>query len=419
MKKTFGFMAFAAAGLAAFGAVPQVTINSSVIVDGKVKVRYTLADAPAIVTMCLQVNTAGQGETPVWEAVGEDKLTAVSGDVNVPVETGTHQFFWNADQSWPEQQLKSGNFRVGVKAWALDYPPLYMAVNLAKPNTVRYFSSEAAVPGGANSDAYKTEWLLMRRIPAKDVTWTMGSPETELGHRGDETQHQVTLTNDFYIGVFETTQAQWVNMKGANPSTFQSQDDYLTCPVETVSWEAIRGGTWPAVNGDASPNADSFVAKMRAHAGLSSIDLPVEAQWEFACRAGTATALYSGVNITSDDYCPNLYWLARYRYTGAGTSGPTAKVGSFAPNAWGLYDMYGNVWEYCADWYWWSAYNPDNKVDPNIGPTEAHDSGRVIRGGGYDNPAAGCRSAMRTDLGTTSPAYRAAGFRVMCPIPVR
>jgi formylglycine-generating enzyme required for sulfatase activity len=278
----------------------------------------------------------------------------------------------------------------------------YLAVDLsggpeAASYPVTYYQTLADVPGGPNSDSYKTAKLLMRLIP-KGV-FTMGSPTSELGRASDETQHLVTLTKDYYIGVFEVTQAQWERVMGTWPSYFNNTTYRDSRPVELVSYVDIRGASagagWPANN---NVDADSFMGRLRAKTGLSTMDLPTESQWEYACRAGTGTALSSGYNLTSTGSDPRMSEVGRYYYNHPGgysssssvsTTGGTAKAGSYLPNAWGLYDMHGNVWEWCLDWY--GTY-PGTVTDP---AGAASGSDRVRRVGGCDAGARYCRSANR------------------------
>jgi formylglycine-generating enzyme required for sulfatase activity len=229
-------------------------------------------------------------------------------------------------------------------------------------------------------DTCRTTELWLRRIPAG--TFVMGSPEPELGRFPDETQYTVTLTNDYYIGVFEVTQAQWDAVMGAgNPRNALFIG--ATRPRECVAWDEIRG----------TLASTTFMGKLRTLTGLG-FDLPTEAQWEYACRAETTTALSNGQNLTSTDQDAALNDIARYGYNQSdgrgGYSERHTKVGSYAPNAWGLYDMHGNVWECCLDWY--GDYATGAITDPN-GPAIGEE--RVQRGGGCGSPARGCRSALR------------------------
>ena len=286
------------------------------------------------------------------------------------------------------------------------------------------------LPAGGWTDEYKTTKLVLRRIPAG--TFTMGSPEGELGASTDEAQHQVTLTRDFYIGVFEMTQQQWELVVGDRPSYFYNTSYYQTRPVEKISYYRVRENPLPVgdynYRGSAiSPNwpqsnqvhADSFMGRLRAKTGMATFDLPTEAQWEHACRAGTTTALNSGRNLTATDICPNMAEVGRYWFNGGqdfyyveDPSAGTARVGSYPPNAWGLYDMHGNVGEYCLDWY--GAY-PGNVQDP---PGAASGTTRVVRGGSYGDDAGACRSAAR--FGFYTPDYHGianVGFRVATSPP--
>ncbi len=287
---------------------------------------------------------------------------------------------------------------------------------------VTYYRTLADVPGGANSDAYKTTNILMRLIPKG--TFTMGSPADELGYGSNQQQHQVTLAKDFYIGVFEVTQRQWELVMGNNPSYFTNVTYYATRPVEQVSYYDIRESPQnsddPAVNWPANSavNATSFMGKLRAKTGLSGFDLPTESQWEYACRAGTTTALNSGYNLTRTDSDPRVsevgrYWVnGGFGYTQNGdTSVATAKVGTYQPNQWGLYDMHGNVLEWCLDWYKW-AY-PGTVTDP---PGASSGAERVYRGGGWGYNAGSCRSADRVRY-YPDRRYFIIGFRACCASP--
>jgi formylglycine-generating enzyme required for sulfatase activity len=247
----------------------------------------------------------------------------------------------------------------------------------------------------------------------------MGSPEDELGRAPTEPQHQVILAKDFYIGVFEVTQRQWDLVMGNKPSYFTNATYYATRPVEQVSYCEIREDpansddpavSWPI---NSMVNANSFMGKLRSKTGLGTFDLPTEAQWEYACRAGTDTALNSGKNLTNLDSCPNLSEVGRYKYNGGylssqgGTTDEgTAKVGSYLPNAWGLYDMHGNVFEWCLDWYGEYLSTVNNPTGTSSGTT------RVRRGGAWYRSAYSCRSSFRYDY---QPDYKSngLGFRVV------
>ncbi len=338
------------------------------------------------------------------------QVANAAGDFGAHVLPGAGKtIVWDAGSDWGGN---TENLTFTVSA----HPPDYMVVDVgtgsaAASYPVTYLNS---VPGGGWSDGFKTTNLVLRRIPAG--TFTMGSPTNELGRDSDELQHEVTLTKDCYIGLFEVTQKQWELVMGTRPSYFTNATYRDTRPVETISYGDIRGaveGTnWPA-NGNVDTN--SFMGLMRAKTG-QSFDLPTEAQWEYACRAGTTNALNSGFDLTSVSNDVRMAEVGRYYFNGGsnntsnvGTNGGTAKAGSYMPNACGVYDMHGNVFEWCLDWYTSSL---SAETDPD-GPVQA--SVRVIRGGAYVRNANKCRSANRE---TGGPTARTAilGVRVNLPL---
>lgn len=183
---------------------------------------------------------------------------------------------------------------------------------------------------------------------------------------GDEKpRHQVTISRSFWLGKYEVTQAEWYKVMGNNPSDFKSEKvggDSRNHPVEKVSWD----------------DAQSFIRRLNGMEDASSYRLPTEAEWEYSCRAGS-----------TGDYAGDLNAMAWYVNNADNTTHP---VGQKLPNAWGLYDMHGNVWEWVQDWYGESYYSQSSTTDPR-GPSSG--SGRVIRGGDWFLPAVACRSAIR------------------------
>ena len=295
--------------------------------------------------------------------------------------------------------------------------------------------------GVTTNDIYKTDKLVLRRIPAG--SFTMGSPPGIEAYRSSDREdwHAVTLTKGYYIGVYEVTQGQWQKVMGNWPSYWNNADHKLTRPVERVSYFDIRenpdntdDGTveWPAND---AVNADSFMGRLRSMTGLAGFDLPTDAQWEYACRAGTTGALNDGtVNITNSASDARLDVLGRYECNGGrilvegaweypekalGVAASavtadhaTAKVGSYLPNAWGLYDMHGNVWEWCLDWFV-DHLGTDGVTDPE-GPLSG--ASRVLRGGRWSGAASHCRSAYRLPRGPSARASDS-GFRLMKTLP--
>ena len=219
---------------------------------------------------------------------------------------------------------------------------------------------EIDLPGGASMDFV---WI-------EPGEFVMGSPASEGGRYDDEIQHRVTLTKGFYLGAYEVTQAQWQAVMGTTPWAgqpyVQSNPNH---PAVYVSWE----------------DAQAFISKLNAAAGKQIYRLPTEAEWEYAARAGTTTRWSFG------EYQSPLGNYAWY-YENAWDAGLqyAQPVGTKRPNPWGLYDMHGNVAEWCQDWY--GAYDVSAEFDPQ-GPSTG--SGRVIRGGGFGDGAQGVRSAGR------------------------
>jgi formylglycine-generating enzyme required for sulfatase activity len=176
--------------------------------------------------------------------------------------------------------------------------------------------------------------------------------------------HEVTITQPFYLGECPVTQEQWQAIVGNNPSRFNGAKR----PVDGISWN----------------EAQDFCRAVSARTG-KTVRLPTEAEWEFACRAGSTT-----------DYCfgDGQAALTEYAWYESNSSGVTHAVGEKRPNAWGLYDMYGNVWEWCQDWYDSKYYANSPRVDPQ-GPAWSDRGAHVLRGGAWHTEASYCRSAGR------------------------
>ena len=293
----------------------------------------------------------------------------------------------------------------------------YLVVDLSGGSSAKNYPYRySELPPDLNDDSCRTKELWLRRIPAG--TFTMGSPMDETGRMShDETQHEVTLTQDYYVGVFECTQRQWELVMGDRPSFFRNNECYATRPVEMVSYDGIRGNSptggagWPEYGN--AVDSGSFMGKLRERTGLRGFDLPTEAEWEYACRAETYTALNSGKNLTDFYNCPNMAEVGRYLHNGGSdyseygtTDCGTAKVGTYRPNNWGLYDMHGNVEEWCLDWF--GGYPTELVTDPKGASSGSY---RVLRGGTSGSNAFSCRSARRDNY---NPSYMGnyRGFRV-------
>ena len=247
-------------------------------------------------------------------------------------------------------------------------------------NTSQIITIPLTLPSGATP---------LEMVLIQPGTFTMGSPANEIGHNsiagyGNEApRHQVTLTNPFYIGKFLVTQAHWFAVMGTKPSSWSGNN----LPVEQITWN----------------DCQEFIKKINA-LGQGTFRLPTEAEWEYACRAGTTTRFYWG-----DD--PNDSDIKSFAWYRDNASDKTHEVGLKKSNDWGLFDMNGNVWEWCQDWY--GEYASDEQINPQ-GPATGTD--RVLRGGSWYNDAAGSRSATRNKFYVDYKNW-ANGFRVVMTVP--
>ena len=220
----------------------------------------------------------------------------------------------------------------------------------------------------------------MKLQPIAPGSFIMGSPEHEKDRKPTETEREITISREFYIGVYEVTQAEYEAVMGHNPA----REKGATLPVDHVTWH----------------DAVAFCDKLTAQESGMRYRLPTEAEWEYACRAGTATRYYWG-----DD--PELASIGAHAFYKANSGGKTHEVGQKKPNPWGLHDMNGNVWEWCQDWM--GPYVPDETKDPG---GAVSGEGKVCRGGCWAYDASRCRSAERNDAPADS-VHVNLGFRVV------
>jgi formylglycine-generating enzyme required for sulfatase activity len=274
----------------------------------------------------------------------------------------------------------------------------------------------ASQPGGASPDAVPEGFVYIQ-----GDTFIMGSPASEPERRRNEWQYQVTVSS-FYMGKYEVTQKEWVAVMGTNPSS--KEGDNL--PVHNVSWyDAIeycnkrseREGLRPAYRIDKSrrdPNNKNILDNrgwvVTWNKKANGYRLPTLAEWEYACRAGTTTPFNTGDNISTDQANYNGY--IPYNNNAKGTfRAQMITVGSFEPNAWGLYDMHGNVSEWCWDWIWdWAEnYTYEALTDPS-GPLSGFD--RALRSGSWYESGGDLRSACQRES-TPSTWDSSFGFRLV------
>ncbi|MDR1490003.1 MAG: formylglycine-generating enzyme family protein [Desulfovibrio sp.] len=225
-----------------------------------------------------------------------------------------------------------------------------------------------------------TNRIGMEFILIPSGSFTMGADKNFEDAGNDETpQHRVSISKPFYLGKYEVTQEQWTAVMGGNPSEFKGRSN----PVEQVCWDEVQ----------------VFIQRLNRQEGHSRYRLPTEAEWEYAARAGTSSAYSFGDDADS---------LGRYAWYEGNSGGKTHPVGQNEPNAWGLYDMHGNVWEWVQDWYGERYYSSSPGSDPR-GPSSG--SYRVNRGGYWNSGAGYCRLAHRN--GSMPDTHRSdIGFRL-------
>lgn len=337
--------------LATSPTISNVTAKQRYPWNGKVDISFTVTGSmPSTMKLTMSATDRMTGSNYVASA------TALSGDTGTAV--GMHNVVWDLDKQG--FVFKSDDVTFTVAYQDESYHP-YCIIDLSN-GTVTY--RDEPPTGGFNKDTYKTTKLVLRLI--EPGTFMM---------RG---KYQVTLTKPFFCGLFEVTYGQYDLVGGTPQSNWDGLSYRKALPVECVPYYAISG----------------FLGRLCTMTGLVDFDLPTEAQWEYACRAGTTTDYNSGKDNTGSE-CPNMNEVGRYWYNGgqdySKDCAGTATVGSYKPNAWGLYDMHGNVCEWCLDWYGSLA----GGTDPT-GPSSG--TKRVCRGGGWGSSflADGCTSSSRS-----------------------
>lgn len=410
--------------------------------DGKMLVSYTLS-RDSIVT----VDFVREGVS-----IGTENFTALQGDVSRYVPAGPRSFLWNPRRTpiaATEEVLR--NVRPVLTAWDPASPPDYMVVDLvqtasAKYDNRTYYSSPDFVPGGVtNNPAYISTKLLMRRIPAAGVEWLMGAAANEPFYSQSlECRRRVVLSQDYYMAVFPITQAQAFNAFGLNmvsESGFPTVEERDASPRGGFRWKDLRGPS-DGTTTPAEPSDDSHLGKLRTRVKVD-FDLPTSAQWEFACRAGTHGETYvtdssdftyavtgSGSSREPDEATKGRLGTISWNYwnsTAADASGEQKRrmhaVGRKLPNAFGLYDMFGNAWELCLDYYvsgesLLASFGDGGFSRPIVDPcvlTKLSSSDRIRRGSCATESAA--KTTLLASRAVSVPESETwCGARVVCPL---
>ena len=386
-----------------------------------VTISYDLSE-DAIVTAQVLVNGG---------KLSPDAYGTLAGKVHRVVAAGTERKIW-----WKAPAGLAANAEVKLSAWAKDDPPDYMAVDMITGSHWRFFETAEDVPGGVTNRLYKTDKLLMRKIYAKDIQWPMGtssdrldgtlSYSTNTSYWVQHAPHMVTLTENYYIGVYELTKRQYANVLDR---TFVRPENITVNDVRPTprSWDVLRGHdanyVWPG-NGHNVPSSTPIGA-FRKLTGLQ-FDLPTEAQWEYACRAGDPGAY----TLSGADLDEVAWHIGNSAVDGVAQTHP---VGLKKPNGWGLYDMLGNVMEWCLDN--WGYYNSADAVVPVVDPatpivdpvgiwavsSTTADNNHVRRGGDYGfngHDATYCRAAAEWHTYSVDCKDCNIGFRLCCPAAV-
>ena len=375
-------------------------------------------DIPAIVTFDVLTNGV---------SIGGRNLRYCVGDVNTYVVAGEHTLTWRPDKAWPGQKITDGSVQFAVTAWATNAPPDYMALDLEVNGRIAFYPSEGALPYDVSNDVYRTTQMLFRKCPAAGVTWRIGSPLTEPGRDSTaarEVPHSVSFTEDYYIGVYPLTQGQYkfINARRTSAVSYTSyyadSVDSPKYPFYGLNFADCRGKkvadgiNWDRENRSLAVSSASLCGLLRAMGGNAvDFDVPTEAQWEYACRAGTGTAFNNGSASDMSD----VGW-----YDGNSGGTPHA-VGTKNPNAWGIYDMHGLVDEWCRDWVYWAYENLD-AVDP-AGSTAAESTEslgntlitKIVRGGNFNSSSVICRSARRQQGNAEGARQSSQGVRFFAP----
>lgn len=400
---------FAAALFAAAPVVDNVNLDIS---GANAVVTYDLSGADGIVTMEIQTNVVADlsGE---WVALDGNLVRNASGDVSCLVAAGSdRRIVWNFAAMLGRTRIK--NARAVLTAWSTNAPPDWCIGDLTGADVPRYYTATNYFPLGFGNDVYKTSKIVYKRVRAKGRSFSMGQPTSIIANSNNGGTHPVTLARDYYLAIYETTQAQYHYATGKkSPSAYASQwpqdkmyyDSKL--PADRFgNWNQIRGGNF-VTGGYGSADNDSFVGHARAKSGLL-VDLPTEAEWEFAMRCGGMRTKESQLVGGEDAAIGDVAWIS------SNAGGVFHDVGLKLPNDWGFYDMIGNVSEWCLDPVTSSNNNP-----PSLAGTEGFDpigmaegTAHVNRGRKYSHSSGMTTWRTTAGLGTED----GIGFRTVAVI---
>ena len=368
-SRIFGVVALSATCALAVPRVDENTITMEQAEDHNrtVTISYVLTGEPGIVTFDVETNVTGTAEGP-WVSIGGENIRTVSGWVNKLVGRLNERlsFTWQPYLDWPGRTIPAANIRAVVTAWATNAPPDYMAVDLDSTTNVSFYTSADFLPGSITSKVWRTRKLLMRKIPAANVVWRMGQPAEERSGISSTATNtvQVMLTEDYYAGVFKFTAWQYWKLRGAvDPynraigSLNEWGEPADEAPACGISWIVMRcnvannqySPAWPQAGHEVG--TDSILGRLRAKSGVD-FDLPTEAQWEYAMRAGEGDACYLGGPYTSVK-ANQIAWHSGNRtktINGESVTCFSHQCGNLLPNNWGLYDIVGNGREWCLDY---------------------------------------------------------------------
>ena len=372
---------------------PSVKITSASVESGQdggvLSVRYQLSDESAIVTLGADVTAAGV------RPLSADWMRRASGDVNRLVEPGTERSIECPIGDADLELFGKGKARVRITLWSPAQPPDYMSAEIGGDKAVRYYASTNALPYPATNHYWMVERILFRKIPATGVNWRMTSVS----------QKRIVTSNiDYYFSVFPYTCGQYKTLHGTDTtkalsSYLDGQRDYS--PLCGYSYADLRGTC--DVNNRAYPLVEgSELYQLNAQLGVS-VDIPTEAQWEYACRAGCWADLYTGKEATEENG-KEIAWFK------PNSDGKIHPVGCKLPNAWGIYDLCGNCDEWCRDYFAVSGENEmgdSTFLNPLVNPQGPYYNCHVVMSGGHATRVlrGGHRSAALNDLKLTRRGY--------------